>query len=236
MLPWFARRPFQAVARAFQLLVVQRRKYARPGGYDAEHYWRDRLAQHGLALRGPGKEGRSEAENLADYSEAAERFREFCCEEGLDLRRAGVLEIGCGTGFYATLCRDEGVRAYMGVDITDVLFPRLVREFPAYEFLRRDVTSDHLDGVFDVVLMIDVVEHIVTERQLDVAMQNVQRCLAPGGTFVLAFPLPGHWPRRLFYLRRWREVDITRLFDGYAIGRPQPFRDGSILALRKPKV
>jgi SAM-dependent methyltransferase len=146
------------------------------------------------------------------------------------------MDIGCGTGVYTALCRVEGVRAYVGVDITDVLFPHLVGEFPAYEFLRRDVTSDHLEGAFDVVLMIDVVEHIVTEQQLDAAMQNVRRCLAPGGTFVLAFPSPGHWPTRLFYVRRWREADITRLFEGYVIGRPQPFRDGSILALRKPRV
>lgn len=236
LLPWVTRRPFQAVARAVQLLVVQRRKYARPGGYDAERYWHDRLDRHGLSLRGPGREGRSEAENAADYREAAERFRKFCREEGLELRGAAVMDIGCGTGVYAALCRDEGVRAYLGVDITDVLFPRLRQEFPTYEFLRRDVTSDPLSGAFDVVLMIDVVEHIVTEQQLAVAMQNVRRCLATGGAFVLAFPLPDRWPRRLFYVRRWRETDITRLFDDYAIGRSQLFRDGSILALRKPRV
>jgi len=42
--------------------------------------------------------------------------------------------------------------------------------------------------------------------------------------------------RSACYVRRWREADITRLFEGYAIGRPQPFRDGSILVLRKPRV
>ena len=51
-----------------------------------------------------------------------------------------------------------------------------------------DTTSDVLDGSFNVVLMIDVVEHIVEETKLDFAMQNVDRCLAPGGVFVLALP------------------------------------------------
>jgi SAM-dependent methyltransferase len=224
------------VARAIQLLIVERRKYARPGGYDAEHYWRDRLGRYGLSLKGPGREGRSEADNVADYREAADRFRRFCRDQGLKLSGAAVMDIGCGTGAYAAVCRDEGVGAYVGVDITDVLFHRLCQEFPTYEFLRRDVTSDPLSGTFHVVLMIDVVEHIVAEPQLHVAMQNVQRCLAQGGAFVVALPSAGHWPRRLFYVRRWREADITRLFEGYAIGRPQPFRDGSILLLRKPRV
>ena len=52
----------------------------------------------------------------------------------------------------------------------------------------------------------------------------------------MALPSPAYWPKRLFYVRRWREADITRLFEGYAIGRPQPFLDGSILVLRKPRV
>jgi len=234
LFPWLVRRPIYAVTRAVDLLVVGKRKYARREGYDAAGYWRDRLGGHGLSLRGPGREGRSEAENLADYQEAREQFRRFCGDERIPLKEAAVLDIGCGTGAYAAVCRAEGARSYVGVDITDVLFSRLRQEFPTFEFRRQDATADQLTGTFDVVLMIDVVEHIVNERQLGVAMHNVQRCLAPSGAFVLALPSPGQWPTRLFYVRRWREGDTTRLFAGYAIGPSRPFRQGSILALRKP--
>jgi SAM-dependent methyltransferase len=216
------------------LLLIQRRKYARPGGYDAERYWRDRLVQHGTSLKGPGREARSEAENAADYAQAATTFVDFCRRQRVDLSGAAVLEIGCGTGFYTGLCRDAGVKRYQGVDITDALFPQLIQEFPAFEFIKRDATSDELEGAFDVALMIDVVEHIVEERKLDFAMRNVDRCLVPGGVFVVALPAPGDWPRRLFYMRRWRESDISGRLPGYAVGQSRPFRDGHILVLRKP--
>jgi SAM-dependent methyltransferase len=77
-----------------------------------------------------------------------ERFRGFCREQGVELCGAAVMDIGCGKGVYAALRRDEGVRAYLGVDITDVLSPRLRFDFPAYGFLRGDVTSDHLSDAF----------------------------------------------------------------------------------------
>ena len=212
---------------------MQRHKYARAAGYDAEQYWHDRLGRHGRSLRGPGREARSEAENIADYAAAADGFRECCREEGLDLRGAAVLDIGCANGFYAGLCRDAGVRSYSGVDITDVLFPDLAGQFRRFRFLKRDVTSDRLEGVFDVVLMIDVVEHIVTEQQLDVAMENVRRVLTSGGVFVLGMPSGKRWARWLFHVHCWREADITRRLPGFTAGGSRPFRDGRIFAFRK---
>lgn len=236
---WLARNPLQALTRVVQLLLLQPRKYAGARGYDAERYWRDRLGEHGASLRGSGREGRSEAENEADYAKARSAFLTFCKDEGLRLAGAAVLEIGCGNGFYARVCREAGVMRYVGIDITDVLFPGLRGEFPSFEFLKRDATSpnaasDDLEGAFDLVLMIDVVEHIVEEAKLDIAIRNVRRSLAPGGAAILAFPSPGCWPRHLFYVRRWRESEITDRFPGYRGAGPRAFRGGYILALRKP--
>jgi hypothetical protein len=55
LLLWFVRHPFRALAKSVQVLVVQPWRYARHAGCDAEHFWRDRLARHGLSLRGPGR-------------------------------------------------------------------------------------------------------------------------------------------------------------------------------------
>ena len=232
---WLGRKPFQALTRAVQLFLLQPRKYARGRGYDAERYWHDRLSGHGFSLRGAGREARSEAENRTDYAKARSAFLAFCGGECLQLEGAAVLEVGCGSGFYAGVCREARVTRYVGIDITDVLLPGLRSEFPSFEFHKQDVTSEDLEGAFDLVLMIDVLEHIVEEARLDTAIRNVQRCLVPGGTAILAFPSTGYWPRRLFYVRRWTKRQITERFAGYRTGGSHAFRDGHIMAFQKPR-
>ena len=75
---------------------------------------------------------------------------------------------------------------------------------------------------------------IVEPAKLDAAIRNVQRCLVPGGAAVLAFPSTGYWPRRLFYVRRWTKGEITERFVGYGAEGSHTFRDGLIVAFRKP--
>jgi 2-polyprenyl-3-methyl-5-hydroxy-6-metoxy-1,4-benzoquinol methylase len=202
------RNPFGFLRRVIEKAILGPRRYGRGDDYDAAAYWRDRFDKYGQSLRGAGHEGLSEDVNRDMYEEAAKVFADLCRKESLDYSSARVLDIGCGNGFYAGLLSGLGVREYSGLDITDVLF--------------------------ELILMIDVVEHIVTEPKLSRAMANVKRVLAPGGLFVIS-GLRETGRRKLFYVRSWSLEEIIKEFPGYQIGEAVAFRDSTIIPIRKPK-
>src|SRR5919106_779202 len=194
--------PFSAIARGLNKKLLAPRRYSRGEGYDAARYWGDRFTRHGGSLKGPGDEGVSEEENRRQYEEAGKVFVEVCRSEGVDFPTARVLEIGSGSGFYTGLLAKLGVSDYTGLDITDILFSELGERFPKFEFVKQDITTHGVEGTFDLIVMIDVIEHIVEDQKLSSAMEHVKDALAPGGVFVLA-PVMQKATGHLFYVRFW---------------------------------
>ena len=228
----FKKDPLGFVKRALYKILIGPIKYGRGNDYDAHRYWRDRFSKYGLSLRGAGDDGLSEEENEKMYVKAAEVFTDLCQRESVDFQSVRVLEIGCGTGFYTQLLCDLGVKSYVGVDITDVLFPELRKKFPQFKFVRKDIASDKIEGKFNLIVMIDVIEHIVKESKLSFAMENVKKCLLDNGVFIVS-PIMDVSRRHLFYVRSWSLEDIKRRFPGHIFRELVPFRNNHILIIRK---
>lgn len=226
--------PFGFLSRAFYKLVIGPLRYRRGEGYDAERYWRDRFQKYGKSFKAVGHEGLTEEENRAMYAEASRLFLGVCRDEGIDLASARVLEIGCGIGFYTGVLSEAGVRDYQGLDVTDAFFGSLAREFPSFRFRKLDVTKQPIEGEFDLVVMIDVTEHIVEESKLTFATNNIQSCLSRRGIVLLAQPSTLSTEKDLFYLRFWSLDDIKRRFPGYSFSEPVPFRKGYLVSIRRP--
>ena len=224
--------PFALLKRVIMKKLIAPLKYRSNHGYDAPAYWQDRFRKYGTSIKGPGHEGLSEAENEKMYQEAAQIFRAICRNEVKDFHKIGVLEIGVGTGFYTRILRELGAESYTGIDITDVLFPKHAQVFPAYRFLKADITKDPIDGRFNVVVMIDVMQHIVEKDKLASAMANIRQSLAPGGIFIVG-PLMRATKKHLFYVHYWSKEVLDELFQGFAISEPIPFRDGTIMVIKK---
>jgi len=229
----FRKDPVGFVRRAFYKLFVGSFVYRKGGGYDAHRYWTDRFQKYGSDLRGAGDEGLSEGENRGMYERAGQTFLEVCRRESVDFPRVRVLEIGCGTGFYTGILRAQGVRSYTAVDITDALFDRHREDFPGYTFIRQDVTDSQLDGDFDLICMIDVIQHIVGDERFRGAMENVKRCLKPGGLFLLT-PIHGDSGKKMFYFHTRTLAEIAAHFPDYRFSDPVPFRSTALVAIRKP--
>ncbi len=232
MISRFLRYPLRAIRNVVYKLVVGPLKYGRGNGYDARRYWGDRLGRHGFSLEGAGDEGISDEANRRQYEAASGRLGELCAAAGLDLPRLAVAEIGVGTGFYTGWLRRAGVTRYVGIDITDVLLPRLRELYPGFRFLRQDVTRDPIEGTFDLILMMDVLEHIVTEADLAGAMRNIRSALAPGGVFILS-GVRDRTRRNLFYDHSWSAEDVRRHFEGWRSDGPLPYRGNHLLIIRK---
>jgi 2-polyprenyl-3-methyl-5-hydroxy-6-metoxy-1,4-benzoquinol methylase len=228
----FKSNPLGLIKRAFYKTIVGPLKFRKGNSYDAEKYWSERFSKYGLSFRGAGHEGLSEKKNREMYAEAKEVFIQICQREGIDFQNLKALEIGCGSGFYTELLHESGVKNYIGIDITDVLFPELERKFPEYKFIKKDVTSEIIEGKFDLVVMIDVVEHIVEEEEFSSCMENLKDCLLENGILILA-PIAELNKKTLFYVRQWSLEDVKKRFAGYVFGEMVPFRGNYIITIRK---
>jgi len=217
----------------FEKLLVHPFKYGRGGDYDAKRYWDDRFRKHDLNIKSVGIEGLSEEENLALRREGEKLFKDVCRDRLGSLKGKSVLDVGCGAGLYTAIMRQESVGAYTGVDITDAYFQELQTRFPGYAFIRKDVTADALEGAYDVILFMDVIEHIVNDEKCNFAFENFKRCLKKGGTLIMV-PVTDHKKKHMFHVRFWSCPEIeARLGPGYGIEKIRARQDEYLLVITK---
>jgi 2-polyprenyl-3-methyl-5-hydroxy-6-metoxy-1,4-benzoquinol methylase len=212
--------------------VVGPLRYRDQAGYAAERYWSDRLAKYGEGVRGSGHEGLSERENAALNAQAGATLLAAIGSEGFDLTAVRVLEIGPGVGQWTKLLRDSGVDHYTGMDISNVLFDHLKAVFPGFVFTQGDICKTRPRGRYDIVLLLDVIEHIVTEESLSAALSNAVSALADNGLILVAFPHERRSPRPFFYLRLWEREHVASLLGTLALRSDAAWRDGVLIAAR----
>ncbi len=227
--------PLGLLKRAIFKTLIAPFKYRKGNDYDAQKYWHDRFSKYGKTLTASGDEGLSEEENRRDYERAVNTMMAVFRKEKIDFEQTQALEIGCGTGFYTQLLHDLKVKSYTGADITDMLFPELRQKFPDYHFIQKDVTTEEIiTPPFDIIIMIDVIEHIVSKEKLAFAMENVQRCLKNNGFFIIS-PIMEISKKHLFYLHSWTIKEIKENFpdEEYTFRELMPFRQDALLVIKK---
>ncbi|HPQ69001.1 MAG TPA: class I SAM-dependent methyltransferase [bacterium] len=227
-----ATNPIGFARNALRKLIVDPAKYKTGEDYQAEMYWRDRFVKHGMSLAGPGDEGLKEEENRRMYQEAADRLFAIIAENGIDLPTARVLEIGCGNGFFSGLLYDRGVRSYLGLDITDVLFDEFRSRWPEFRYEKADITEQAPDGSFDLVIMIDVIQHIVVQEKLRQAFAHIKNSLAAGGAFLVS-PIRTESKKHLFYVHWWTIDDLKNEFTDFRFEELEPFRYSHLAVIKK---
>lgn len=224
------RNPIGAL-RAVIKLIIGRWEYSSPEGYRAERYWQDRHSEYGFNLKGVGDKGLSEQANRQMYLEAREVFISLCRALGVDFENSTMLDVGCGSGFYADIFHEHGGTKYLGIDIVDVLFGKLKSQFPDYRFQKLNITSQDLDGLYDLIVMFDVTQHITTEKQFSFAMQNIKSHLSGAGVFIVTSWLKDGI-RNSFY-EVSRSIDhYKREFQDCEFSDAIPFRDKFIFSIR----
>ena len=105
----------------------------------------------------------------------------------LDIGRRAVLEIGCGTGWLTRQLAAQGHRA-VGQDIATGLLAFATQHNPdGAEFVEADACQILPTGPYDVVTLIDVLEH-VQEKKREAIVVRAAHELKPGGFMVARFP------------------------------------------------
>ena len=82
-----------------------------------------------------------------------------------------ILDIGCGSGQFAEYLKDKGVKAYTGVDFSNIAITKAKKRVPEYNFHTYDCSSeDWLRFIHksnpDLYVCLEVLEHIDKDREL----------------------------------------------------------------------
>jgi|ERR1019366_7321682 2-polyprenyl-3-methyl-5-hydroxy-6-metoxy-1,4-benzoquinol methylase len=131
--------------------------------------------------------------DIAMYTEKADAYFDFARTDIAPLlpdRMDRVLEIGCGAGATLKWLRSQhSVRHAVGIEVVPEMAKRAASVFDV-------VLSDNVEtmelpsGSFDVILALDVLEHLVDPWSV---VRRLHRLLNPDGVIIASIPNIGHY-------------------------------------------
>ena len=103
----------------------------------------------------------------------------------LQVAGARCLDIGCSNGSLLRALQDRGAGACVGVDVSQqrLISARKVCLGRQVDFLQLDAAVDRLQGTFDLIFCLDVLEHVADGQGL---IARAAEALAPGGTMYVS--------------------------------------------------
>jgi 2-polyprenyl-3-methyl-5-hydroxy-6-metoxy-1,4-benzoquinol methylase len=106
-----------------------------------------------------------------------------------------VLDVGCGIGRWSCRLAARGARV-TGVDLSPTMIAQAGRHAAAQgvtarcRFLAQDLAALEVDGPFDVILGVTVLQHILEPAALHAAVQRLGSQLTADGTLILLEAAP----------------------------------------------
>ncbi len=187
-------------------------------------YWEDRARRYARAGDGLAA--------VCSYGmpEFYNRLIHLCQRRALEpwLRAAGgarVLDVGCGVGRWSRLLASRGAHV-TGVDLSPTMIEEAGRRArkdgvaQRCRFLVQDCAELDVDGPFDLILCVTVLQHILDAGALRAALRRFAQRLAPAGRLVALEAAPartaGRCDSAVFrarhrdcYLRLFSECGLT---------------------------
>jgi len=159
--------------------------------YEPNQYWGERLAKN-FTLEGVGYQGLGLGMNYWIYRRRGDVVRNLLRTQRVSLEGLDVAEIGVGTGHWIPTWRRLGARSVLGCDITEVSIQRLRSLHPDCTFVRCDVGAPSSlqeavgDRRFDFIGAMEVLLHLIDERQFKAALDNIVSVSRNGSWLLLS--------------------------------------------------
>lgn len=136
-------------------------------------------------------------------------------------RERKVIEIGPGHGFLLEMMRQEGFMDIAGFDVCDTFVDKLRAKGFSIELGKSavDFLKSYSDRQVEVVLLIDVLEHLPMEEGVRL-LSETRRVLASNGKIIIQCPnLSGLFGMNTFvadptHLTLWNEIRLTSVLNG----------------------
>jgi len=97
-----------------------------------------------------------------------------------------VLDIGVGWGEIIPMLKKRQISEYVGLDFSEKVVSAVSEKFPDTRF--KVGTVDDIDELFDVVLALEVCEHILASKIMDF-YKSIYGHLKEGGRFIVTVPV-----------------------------------------------
>lgn len=226
--------------------VLNRFRFAKGDHYDPGAFWESRHAKYQSDFR-------AVADSVDDahdrYPKQKQQFLGFLDATGIKVKdTAQCIEFGCGNGFWAQVLLEAGAPAYTGLDISTTAVRNCRKNVPCGIFEQVDLG----EGSYapprpgDLVLSIDVTQHIVEEVKLGTFLRNMEVASKPGGHLVLTsysgfgdgyadtdkVELIGKWfgVRKLRWVYAWDVSTLKKHLSGCELVASSAFWDKTIFA------
>ena len=124
-----------------------------------------------------------------------------------------VLDLGCGNGSFSNLIAQNGYEA-VGIEESEQGIAIARDNFPSCEFMQAsiyDLPFAHLQHSFDVVIAVEVIEHLFYPKEL---VKASRKCLKPGGQLILTTPYHGYLKNLALALSGKMDKHFSVLWDG----------------------
>jgi ubiquinone/menaquinone biosynthesis C-methylase UbiE len=165
-----------------------------PQLYQPSAYWEERaqrFAGEGAGLAAVCAYGMPEF-----YNQAIQLEQRLALRPWLQVKPGTrVLDVGCGVGRWSRMLAAQGA-SVTGVDLSPTMIAQAQQRAAAEgvadrcQFRVQDLSRLEVDGEFDVVLGVTVLQHILDPELLRDAVRRMTSHLAPGGRMVLLEAAP----------------------------------------------
>lgn len=127
-------------------------------------------------------------------------------------KKLRVLDLGCGNGSLSHVIAEHGCEV-VGVDTSAPGIAISSQSFPECQFIQADIydlPDLNLLHSFDVVLAIEVIEHLLYPKELAKA---AKKCLKPGGRLIISTPYHGYLKNLALAITGKMDKHFTVLWD-----------------------
>jgi 2-polyprenyl-3-methyl-5-hydroxy-6-metoxy-1,4-benzoquinol methylase len=135
-----------------------------------------------------------------------------------EIKRSGsqklrVLDLGCGNGSLSHLIAQQGYEV-VGVEDSETGVNYARQSFPDCHFIQAsiyDLPYTELENSFDIVLSVEVIEHLLYPKEL---VRAAKKCLKPNGRLILTTPYHGYLKNLVLAISGKMDSHFTSLWDG----------------------